>query len=122
VVADASGFTIGEYITQSTSGNLSGSGFIKAISDNNIVAQNILGSFETTAGSVGPVNGATSQASSNVSSTTTTNVSIPVDEQSYWTYVNRYDYENNLNEQKKFIRLIDKSYVDQIEKELGELL
>lgn len=121
-VNDTTGFIVGEYISQNNSGQLSGSGFIKAISDNKIVAQNILGTFANTAGSVSNVTGIDSRASSSVSNVITTHVSIPADEQAYWTYVTKYDYENQLNESKKFIRLIDKSFIDQIEKEIGELL
>lgn len=121
-VSNSSNFIVGEYISQTTSGQLSGSGFIKAISDNKLVAQNILGQFSNTSGSVSNVTGLDSRATSAVSNVITTNVSIPVDEQVYWTYVNKYDYENQLNESKKFIRLIDKSFIDQIEKEIGELL
>lgn len=121
-VSNTANFIIGEYISQSTSGQQSGSGFIKAISDNKLVAQNILGSFANTSGSVSAVTGLDSRVSSNATNVITTNTSIPADEQVYWTYVTKYDYENQLNESKKFIRLIDKSFIDQIEKEIGELL
>lgn len=119
-VANSTGFTVGDYITQSTSGSISGSGFIKEISDNNIVAQNILGSFSNTSGSIGNL------ISDNISSSVTNVVSIsngiPTDELAYWTYVSSYDYENEVNESKRYIRLIDRNYVSQIEKEIGELL
>lgn len=121
-VANTSSFAIGDYITQSntSSGGLLGSGFIKEISDNNIVAQNILGTFANTTGTTSSLR--TTNIESNVSDVITIHTAIPVDEQVYWTYVTKYDYENQLNEQKKFIRLIDKSFVDQIEKELALLL
>lgn len=121
-VANSAGFAAEEYITQNTSGTLSASGFIKAISDNNIVVQNVLGTFANTAGSVSNLISSKSNSTSAVSNVTTINTSIPVDEQAYWTYVTKYDYESQLNEQKRFIRLIDKSFIDQIEKELGDLL
>ena len=38
-----------------------------------------------------------------------------------WAPVYTYDYEQRLNEAKRSIRLIDKSYVPQIEKELSKI-
>lgn len=121
-VSNSANFGIGDYITQSntSTGGLLGSGFIKNIIDNNIVAQNILGTFANTSGTT---SGLTNQNNtSSVSSVATIQESIPSSEAVYWTYVTSYDYESQLNEQKKFIRLIDKSFIDQIEKELEQLL
>jgi len=119
-VADATGFSVGNYITQTTSGSLSGSGFIKEISDNNIVAQNILGTFSATSGSLS--NLISDTVSSSISSVTSISDGIPSDELVYWTYVNAYDYENEVNESKRYIRMLDRSYLSQVEKEIGELL
>lgn len=121
-VANTSSYTIGEQITQATSGTTTGSGFIKGISDNKLVAQNILGTIANTAGSVGNIIGTDSGTSSAVSKIVTISTAIPSDELSYWTYVTKYDYESQVNEQRRFIQLIDKSFVDQIEKEMEELL
>lgn len=121
-VADSTGFTVGEQITQYTSGSLSGSGFICAINDNNIVVHHILGSFDTTAGNVGNIISVDTDLNTSVSEVITLVTAIPDDEIAYWTYVTKYEYEANLNEQKRFIRLIDKSFIDQIEKEMGDLL
>lgn len=121
-VANTSSYTIGEQITQATSGTTTGSGFIKGISDNKLVAQNIIGTFANTGGSVANVIGYDSKATSAASNVATINTAIPADELSYWTYVTKYDYENQINEQKRFIQLLDKSFIDQIEKEMDELL
>lgn len=121
-VANTSSYIIGEQITQATSGTTTGSGFIKGINDNKLVAQNIIGTFANTGGSVANVIGYDSKATSAASNVATINTAIPADELSYWTYVTKYDYENQINEQKRFIQLLDKSFIDQIEKEMDELL
>lgn len=40
----------------------------------------------------------------------------------YYSPVYAYDYESDLNTQKRSIRLIDRAYVDQIERELSEIV
>jgi len=40
----------------------------------------------------------------------------------YYSPVFAYDYESDLNTQKRSIRLIDRAYVDQIERELSEII
>ncbi|NBP56714.1 hypothetical protein EBU71_09315, partial [bacterium] len=56
--------------------------------------------------------------------TDVTTLSSPIDntEASYWESVSWYDYENELNESRKTIRLIDKQYLSQIEDQMIELL
>lgn len=119
-VDSSTGFNIGDYVSQSTSGQLTASGFIKAIDYNNIVVQNVLGTFAATAGSVSALSSDT--ISTNLNTITTVNVAIPLEEIQYWTYVTAYDYETQLNDQKRYIRLIDKSFIDRIEKEISDIL
>lgn len=121
-VANSAGFAAESFVTQNTSGVRSGSGFIKTINDNTLVMYNILGSFSNTGGSVGNLSVYKGSTSSAVTNVVTINNAIPEDEAGYWTYVSAYDYESQINEQKRFIRLIDNSYVDQIEKEMSGLL
>lgn len=47
---------------------------------------------------------------------------IPVDERSYWSPVTMWDWENDLNESKKSVRLIDSSYASEMEIELTRLM
>lgn len=119
-VANSALFEIGQSVTQKTLATTTGSGFIKLVGDNNIVVQNVQGAFANTAGNVHNIQSNT--ASSAVSNVTIINRAIPEDEAIFWTPVSCYDYEADLNNEKRFIRLIDKSYVDQIEKELSQLL
>jgi len=119
-VSNSASFAVGDYITQSTNNQISATGFIKEVSDNNIVAQNILGNFSNTSITVGQV--ISENYSSNVTNVSLLNESIPSDELVYWTYVTQYDYETELNESKRHIRILDRSYLSQIEKEISEIL
>ena len=66
--------------------------------------------------------GGDSLANATVSSVNTLTTSISADIQSYFESANFYDYENELNEQKKNIKLIDVAYVSAIEREFKQLL
>ena len=110
---DASIFLIEEKVSQS-SGAISG--IIRSIADNLVVVNNIEGQFLDT---LSLVSGTTT---ADVLSVTTINQPIPNDEIPYWSSVVAYDYEEELNESRKQIRLIDKSYLNQIELEMKALL
>ena len=62
--------------------------------------------------------GVSSGTQANISNINISVVNIPPDEQALWSPVFYYDYETNLNEQKKFIRLLDAKYVSQVDLEL----
>lgn len=46
---------------------------------------------------------------------------LPAEEQVYWLPVSAYDDEFEVNESKRFIRLIDEQYVPQLEKNLKQI-
>lgn len=50
------------------------------------------------------------------------NATIPDKEYIYWAPVDSYKYESELNESRKFIYLIDKSYLNKVEKEISQLI
>lgn len=115
-------FVEGEKITQRTSGNITATGFIKAINDNVLVVNNIAGAFAVTSGSVGSVVGNESEVSRSITSANITYRAIPEIEFVYWSPVSFYDYEDELNESKKTIKLIDRQYIPIIEDQMIELL
>jgi hypothetical protein len=121
-VSSTANFIEGEPVTQKTSGNITASAIVKHKAENILTIQHVVGAIANTAGSVGSLIGMNSGASATVSDVNTIVTSIPANEAVYWTYVSFYDYENELNESKRHIKLIDKGYIDQIEKELEELL
>ena len=110
---DLAKFNVGNKITQSGGT----SGVIRSITSTALVVNNIEGefldtlsiSFNTKTGDVLP-------------SVVVINQPISNEEIPYWTPVSAYEYEEVLNESRKTIRLIDKSYLNQIELEMKALL
>lgn len=123
-VSSVDDYQLEEKVTQKTSGTTTGTGTIKAIDTTNkrLTLFHITGSFAATAGSVGNVIGAKSNATRTASAVTVVKNSIPTAEVSYWVEVNQYTYEDDLNEAKKHIKLIDKSLVNEIEDQMISLL
>lgn len=121
-VNSSDNFVEGEKVTQKTSGNITASGWIKSIKEGVLVINNITGAFNLTAGAVGSIIGNTTNTSRTVTSTTLTYRAIPALEAVYWSPVSYYDYEDELNESRKHIRLIDRQYISTIEDQMTELL
>jgi len=115
-------FIVGERVTQKTSGAVTGAGWIKAIKEGAITINNISGQFSNTSGSVGSIVGSTSEISRTVTEVIETYRAILLIEQAYWSPISFYDYEDELNESKKHIKLIDRQYIPVIEDQMTELL
>ena len=98
-------FSVGDKFTQNTS-----SGFVTFANTTHVVVDKITGSF-----SAGAANGAT------ITSVTTVSQPISDVEASYWEPVSAFTYEEELNESKLHIRVLDKAYVGKIEKDMREL-
>lgn len=121
-VNNSDGFILGEKVVQKTSGTISATGWIKSIKENIVVVNNVTGQFNLTAGAVGSITGSTSSVSRSVTSSTLTYRAVPLLEGAYWSPVNYYDYEDELNESRKHIKLIDRQYISTIEDQMSELL
>lgn len=116
-VSNSSIFSLNQNIYQYTAGNLTGSGFVLENSDNTLVVKDVIGTIGS-----GTVYNTANTISTTVSSSTTVVTNISADELSYWEYVTKYDYEDELNESRKHIQIIDKRFLDVIETELDQLL
>lgn len=116
-VASATGFVVGEKISQTVDDEITASGTILLINDNTLVCKNITGTFVESV----DTDGATSLTSSNTTDVTVIKVSIPDAEIAYWESVSHYDYENELNENKKHINLLDKAHLSRLEKEIRDM-
>jgi hypothetical protein len=121
-VANSSSFSVGDLISQNTSGVTSGTGEVKFSSNNIVLINNIQGQFSNTAGNVGSLVKNYTFTTTSVTNTNTISTPISSDELFYWEPVTAYTYETEVNESKRSIKLIDKAYVDQIERELSELV
>lgn len=121
-VNSSNNFIIGENVTQKTSGNITATGSIKLISNNKLTLVHIVGDFANTGGSVGSIVGTESLATRTITNIDNIYTSIPADEFVYWEPVSFYDYENQLNESRKNIKLIDRQFLPVIEDQMIELL
>jgi hypothetical protein len=121
-VNSSNNFIIGENVTQKTSGTITASGSIRLASNNILSLVHINGAFANTGGNIGSIVGSESLASRTISNVDTIYTSIPSDEFVYWEPVSFYDYESELNESRKNIKLIDRQFLQVIEDQMIELL
>ena len=103
--------------SQYTSGTLSGRGFLMENSDNTLVVKDVIGTFIANT-----VYSESNTVSASISSVNTISTSIDSNEAAYWEYVSKYEYEDELNEARKHIQIIDKRFLDAIESELDRVL
>jgi hypothetical protein len=111
-------FSNNEYVFQTSGGTTVSSGTVIFANSSVCIVTNVGGTITT----ANNLKGGDSLANATVSSVNTLSTSISADIQSYFEFVSFYDYENELNEQKKNIKLIDVSYVSAIEREFKQLL
>lgn len=111
-------FSNNEYVFQTSGGTTVSTGTVIFANSSVCIITNVIGTMTT----ANNLKGGDSLANATVSSVNTLSTSISADIQSYFESVNFYDYENELNEQKKNIKLIDVAYVSAIEREFKQLL
>ena len=100
----------------------SGVGEILTANNTNIIIKNVSGHVSDTVTGASYIYGRTS--GSNVIFTAVSYLAnnIPAAETTYWDAVSIYDYENELNESNKSIRLVNSSYAVPISKQLTKVL
>jgi len=111
-------FTVDEFVFQQNAGVTVGSATVSFSNSTVCIVSNVIGTLSTTYN----LKGGDSTANATVSAVNTLSTSISSDIQSYFEGVSFFDYENELNEKKKNIRLIDLSYVQSIEQEFKSLM
>ena len=111
-------FTAEEYVFQQNAGVTVGSATVNFSNSTVCIVSNVIGTLSTTYS----LKGGDSTANATVSAVNTLSTSISSDIQSYFEGVSFFDYENELNEKKKNIRLIDLAYVQSIEQEFKSLM
>ncbi len=100
-------FSNSENSYQLSGGTTTAIGNIKYANSSTLIIDSIQGTFANTL----TVKGSTSNANATISSIINLSTTIPSDELLYYEPVSFYDYENELNEKKKNIKLLDTSYV-----------
>jgi hypothetical protein len=111
-------FTADEYVFQQNAGVTVGSATVNFSNSTVCIVSNVIGTLSTSYN----LKGGDSAANATVSAVNTLSTSIASDIQSYFEGVSFFDYENELNEKKKNIRLIDLAYVQSIEQEFKSLM
>lgn len=106
-------FVSGEYANQGTNGSQ-----VAFSNSSTLVLKHIVGSFANTT----TITGANSNAVATVTSSIVTQNVISTDERVYYSPVYAYDYEQELNDKKAFIKLVKPEYVPYLEERLGEIL
>jgi hypothetical protein len=109
-------FTIGEIIKSDT-----GEGTVTFSQGSVVTCQHVFGAFEPNQTIVGQKSGSTGTIrtpQANEQSVTIVSRNIPLEEYTYWQPINAYQYEYELNEDKRDIKLIDNRYKQTINNEL----
>jgi hypothetical protein len=111
-------FNQGEHVYQVSGGATVSSGILQYSNSSTAVITHTTGLFSNTMN----LKGSDSLSNAVVSSVTNILVSIPSEIQEYFIPITYYEYEEELNEQKKSIRLLDASYVETIQEQFKALL
>jgi hypothetical protein len=110
-------FIVNEKVTQTTSG---AAGFVTFSNTSMVSVQHITGTFSNT--STYYITGETSLANASPSIVTTVSNNIPANQQTYFSAVTAYDYENEMNNKKKTITILDKRHQPYIHSLFRELV
>lgn len=111
-------FITDERVYQENLGITVASGIVSFANSTTLIVDRVQGTFSNSY----TVKGEDSLKTSTVSSVNTLSTTIPVDEQAYYSAVSFYDYENEQNEKRKTIQLLDSSYVESVSNQLESLL
>lgn len=113
-VINSDGFIVGEEINVDSENY----GFITHIDGNNITVNSTTGTFATS----NAVTGITSNSSTVISEVNIIHQTIAFTEALYWHPVSFLEYEQDLNEQKKAIYLLDPRYISQADNDLRRVM
>jgi hypothetical protein len=111
-------YSTGEQVRQSSGGIVVALGNLKYSNSSVVIVDCVQGSFSNTYNLIGTTSG----ANSTVSSVSTLSTSIDPTIQNYFVPVTYFEYEEEINEKRKNIRLLDSSYIVKVEEKLKELL
>ena len=95
-------------------------GFVTFSNNTAMSLQHITGTFSNT--STYYIIGSDSGANASASSVTTIKENITANVQAYFSPVTAFDHENEMNEQKKTINLMDNGYVSMVHNTFSELM
>ena len=105
-LTSTSSFAVGEKVIQN---NTQAYGFVTFSNTSQVMLQHIVGTFNAN-----NISSEDSEATAIVNDIATINVTIPATEAAYFSPVTYYEYENNLNEQRRTINILDRSYHESV--------
>jgi hypothetical protein len=109
-------FTENDMIKQSSSVT----GTVSFANSTNLMMKHVSGTWQANT----PVYHMTTNVAANANITSVSTIATPIssDEQAYWSPVSQYDVEFETNEAKRHIVLLSSAYVNQIEKDMKDLM
>lgn len=107
-------FSVGEKVIQN---NTQAYGYVTFSNSSIIMLQHIFGSFNANS-----VFSEDSDAAASVTTVTTISETIPATEAVYFSPVTYYEFEDNINEQKRAINVLDKSYQESVSIQFRQLM
>lgn len=122
-VANGSGFVHDEIVNVSYDANTAGTGQVLFSNSSIVTLQHIVGNAigGTVSGS-SFLRGSESKANTAMTSVNVVANNIPTAEVTFWSPVTYYDYENEINERNRSIRVLDSAYSAPISRQLKDLL
>lgn len=122
-VANGAAFSLDEVVDVVFDANQRGVGQVAAANSSVVTLQHLSGVVTTgTIGAGSYLYGRDSRANSAFTAATLVASSVPADETSFWSPVNYYEYENELNERNKSILVLKSEYSSNVSKQLKQLL
>ncbi len=126
LTGDTTSLNVGDYVYQRPGGVKSAEGEVHTKNtDGSLIVKHVSGQFSNSS-SVTVFGGDTSYGSCQradvISNAFSSSVAIAADEERFWVPVTAYDQEININEAKKHIRLLDPSYLSQVERDITLLV
>lgn len=111
-------FNTDEDIYQIVNNTITASATIDVINEHDLIVKHIRGNFDIAYNIIG----GDSETASGITNVQTLSNVIPANEQIYWTPVTYYEYEMQINENNKLLKIMDERYVEQAEQNLKSLM
>ena len=121
-VANGSSFSTDDLVKVYLNTTEMGSGQVLTANSTAVVLQHVSGTTSVNSTPTWKLLDSTSGANTNASSSSVLTVNISTEEVAFWDPVYNYDYELELNESNKSIKVLNSAYSDQLSKNLEDLL
>ena len=120
--ANSSGFIVDEIVDVTINGSQTGRGQVAFANTTHLTIQHTVSTVTGTVVGTCTLAGRESSKTTAFTAVTTLANNITSDESVYWSPVTYYEYESNVNERNKSIRLLNSGYSDQVSRQLKELM